>query len=202
MLIRNETGSDRPAISEVVTEAMKLLPQATGTEAAIIDRLRTDNALSLSLVAEDGGELIGYLAPSNARIGAVSGWGLIGPLAVHPSRHGQGIGSALMAEALLRLWAICKGAALVGDPGYYARFGFRAFPQLRVGDCPPQFVQALPFDASEPEGELIHPGRTTDSAARSIPLAGNRPHGTQRDISAHLVARVGYRRAAAGRSEE
>lgn len=89
-------------------------------------------------------------------IGVVAGWGLIGPLAVLPSRHRSGIGSALMAEALLRQRASCKGAALVGDPGYYSRFGFRTFAGLRVGDCPPEFIQALPFDASEPEGELIH----------------------------------------------
>ncbi|WP_414898523.1 hypothetical protein [Rhodovulum sp. YEN HP10] len=56
-MIRNEIDRDLPAIREVVTEAMKMLPQATGTEAAIIDRLRADNALSLSLVAEDGGEV-------------------------------------------------------------------------------------------------------------------------------------------------
>ena len=156
MLIRNEIDGDAPAIRAVVTEAMKLLPQATGTEAAIIDRLRADNALSLSLVAEDGGEVLGYLAASDTRIGAVPGWGLIGPVAVLPLRHGQGIGSALMAEAILRLRAACKGAALVGDPGYYGRFGFRAFPDLRLGDVQPRFVQALPFDGSEPQGELIH----------------------------------------------
>jgi len=156
MLIRNEIDSDASAIRLVVVEAMKLLPQSTGAEAAIVDRLRADNALSLSLVAEDGGEVVGYLAASDARIGAVSGWGLIGPVAVLPLRHGQGIGSALMTEAILRLRASCKGAALVGDPGYYGRFGFRAFPDLRLGDCPPRFVQALPFDASEPQGELIH----------------------------------------------
>lgn len=135
---------------------MKLLPQSNGTEAAIVDALRAENALSLSLVAEDGGEVVGYLAASDARIGAVAGWGLIGPVAVLPSRHRQGIGSALMAEAILRLRASCKGAALVGDPGYYGRFGFRAFPSLRLGDVPPQFVQALPFDDSAPAGELIH----------------------------------------------
>lgn len=156
MLIRNETDSDLPAIRAVVTEAMKLLTQSTGTEAAIVDGLRADNALSLSLVAEDGDEVVGYLAASHARIGQGAGWGLIGPVAVLPSRHGQGIGSALMAEALLRLRESCKGAALVGDPGYYGRFGFRAFPKLRVGDCPSQFVLALPFGATEPEGELIH----------------------------------------------
>lgn len=156
MLIRDEIDSDAAAIRMVVTEAMKLLSKATGTEADIVDRLRADNALSLSLVAEDGGEVVGYLAASDGRIGDVSGWGLIGPVAVLPSRHGQGIGSALMTEAIRRLRASCKGAALVGDPGYYGRFGFRAFPGLRVGDVPPKFVQALPFDAREPQGELIH----------------------------------------------
>jgi putative acetyltransferase len=156
MLIRNEIDGDASAIRRVVTQAMKLLPQSTGTEAATVDRLRADNALSLSLVAEDGGEVVGYLAASDARIGAVSGWGLIGPVAVLPSRHREGIGSALIAEAILRLRAGCKGAALVGDPGYYGRFGFRTFPGLRLGNCPPRFVQALPFDGSRPEGELIH----------------------------------------------
>ena len=156
MLIRDETAGDAPAIRAVVTEAMKLLPQASGTEADIIDRLRAADALSLSLVAEDRGEVVGYLASSDARIGAEPGWSLIGPLAVVPSRHGEGIGSALMAEAILRLRARYEGAALVGDPGYYGRFGFRAFPKLRVGECPPRFIQALPFDAGEPEGELIH----------------------------------------------
>ncbi len=156
MLIRDETPGDVSAIGRVVTEAMRLLPQATGTEAAIVERLRADDALLLSLVAEDDGEVIGHLAASAARIGAQEGWGLIGPLAVLPARHAQGIGSALMAEALRRLRTTCRGAALVGDPGYYGRFGFRAFPGFGVAGCPPEVVQALPFDGAAPRGELIH----------------------------------------------
>ncbi|GGF45343.1 N-acetyltransferase [Azorhizobium oxalatiphilum] len=156
MLIRDETANDIPAISRVVTEALKLLPQATGTEADIVETLRTQGALALSLVAEEEGLVIGYLAASAARIGEQHGWGLIGPLAVLPSRHRQGIGSALMSEALRRLRTDSRGAALVGDPTYYARFGFRAFPGLKVAGCPPEVVQALPFDSTEPRGELIH----------------------------------------------
>ncbi|KPL67096.1 GCN5 family acetyltransferase [Erythrobacter sp. SG61-1L] len=156
MLIRNEAPGDAPAIAQVVTEAMRLLPQATGTEARIVDRLRQSGALTLSLVAEDGGVVVGYLAASAARIGEQGGWGLIGPLAVAPERHRQGIGSALMAEAIRRLRADSRGAALVGDPGYYGRFGFRAFPGLFVPGCPPEVVQALPFDGEAPQGELIH----------------------------------------------
>lgn len=156
MLIRDETAGDIPAISRLVTEAMRLLAQATGTEAGIVEELRAQGALLLSLVAEEEGEVIGYLAASAARVGPQEGWGLIGPLAVRPSRHGQGIGSALMAEALNRLRVVSRGAALVGDPAYYGRFGFRAFPGLGVAGCPPEVVQALPFDGIAPCGELIH----------------------------------------------
>ncbi|MDF2621038.1 MAG: family N-acetyltransferase [Xanthobacteraceae bacterium] len=156
MLIRNETDGDIPAIGRLVTEAFLLLPQSTGTEAGIVEKLRADGALALSLVAEEEGEVIGYLAASAARIGTQDGWGLVGPLAVLPSRHRQGIGTALMAEALRRLRATSRGAALVGDPAYYGRFGFRAYPGLSLTGCPPEVVQALPFDGIEPRGELIH----------------------------------------------
>jgi putative acetyltransferase len=156
MLIRNETDGDISAIGRLVTKALLLLAQSTGTEAGIVETLRAEDALTLSLVAEDGAEVIGYLAASAARIGTEDGWGLIGPLVVLPSRHSQGVGTALMAEALRRLRATSRGAALVGDPTYYGRFGFRAFPGLGVAGCPPEVVLALPFNGSEPRGELIH----------------------------------------------
>jgi putative acetyltransferase len=156
MLIRDETIGDIPAISRLVTEALLMLAQSTGTEASIVEKLRAKGALALSLVAAEEGEAIGYLAASAARIGTQEGWGLIGPLAVLPPRHRQGIGTALMAEALRRLRATSRGAALVGNPAYYGRFGFRAFPGLTVAGCPPEVVQALPFDGIEPRGELLH----------------------------------------------
>lgn len=157
MLIRNETVGDIPAIGRLVTEAFLTLAQSTGTEAGIVEKLRAEDALALSLVAEEEeGKAIGYLAASPARIGTQNGWCLIGPIAVLPSRHHQGIGTALIAEALRRLRATSRGAALVGDPAYYSRFGFRTFPGLGVAGCPPEFVQALPFDSIEPRGELIH----------------------------------------------
>lgn len=156
MLIRNETVGDIPAIRRVVTDALKKLVQSTGTEAAIVEKLREDDALVLSLVADEGGEVIGYLAASTAQVGMQGGWSLIGPLAVLPSRHRQGIGSALMAEAINRLRPSMRGIALVGDPAYYGRFGFRSFPRLSVRGCPPEVVQALTFEDIEPRGELFH----------------------------------------------
>lgn len=156
MLIRSETSGDIKAISQLVTEAFRTLAQSTGTEASIVERLRAERALVLSLVAEEEGEVIGYLAASAARVGEQNGWGLLGPLVVSPLRQRQGIGTALMAEAIGQLQAICRGGALVGDPAYYGRFGFRAYPELTVAGCPPDVVQALPFDGIEPRGELIH----------------------------------------------
>lgn len=128
MPIQNEAPDDVAAIGRLVAEALRPLAQSTGTEARIVERLRAEGALALSLVAEERGEIVGYLAASPARIGPQDGWGLIGPLAVSPPRQGRGIGSALMTEALRRLRTTCRGAALVGDPGYYRRFGFRPFP--------------------------------------------------------------------------
>ena len=72
MLIRNETVDDIPEIRAVVTEAMTMLAQSTGTEAQIIDRLREDKALALSLVAGDDGKVVGYLAVSQAQVTPVA----------------------------------------------------------------------------------------------------------------------------------
>lgn len=156
MLIRNERAKDVTTISWLVTEALKILPQSTGTEAGIVEALRADDALDLSLVAVENDEIIGYLAASDAHIGDQGGWSLIGPLVVLPSRHRQGIGSVLMREALDYLRKTKRGAVLVGDPAYYSRFGFRTFAEMTVAGCPPEVVQALPFDEIEPRGEVVH----------------------------------------------
>ncbi|MBR0679128.1 hypothetical protein GXW74_01410 [Roseomonas eburnea] len=87
MLIRNEAANDIPAISRLVTEALLTRAQSTGTEAGIVEKLCAEGALALSLVAEEEGEVIGYLAASAARIGTQDGWALIGPLVVLPSRQ-------------------------------------------------------------------------------------------------------------------
>lgn len=156
MLIRDETATDIPAIRRLITSAFLNLPQSSGTESAIVDRLRDHGGLVLSLVAVTPSGVIGHLAASPARIGTQDGWGLIGPLAVLPAHQRRGIGSALIAEALRRLRQTSQGAALVGDPAYYGRFGFTAFPGLKVTGCPPDVVLAMPFDGPPPCGELIH----------------------------------------------
>ncbi len=50
---------------------------------------------------------------------------LLGPVAVHPTRQGEGLGGLLIRESLARAEALgWKRVMLVGDRPYYARFGF------------------------------------------------------------------------------
>lgn len=161
MLIRNETTTDIQAISELHYSAFKGHPQhepgAEPTEHLLVDRLREAGVLVLSLVAEDDGAVAGHVAMSPASIGETGGWFLLGPVGVLPARQGEGIGSALIREALeLMQTRNAAGIVLVGDPAYYARFGFRSHDALTYQGVPQQYVLALPFDQSTPSGELTH----------------------------------------------
>lgn len=86
-------------------------------------------AAGLSLSAVDAaGELVGTVRLWNVSAGGRPAL-LLGPLAVAPDVRSAGIGSALMREALARAESAGHGAVLlVGDPEYYARFGFVAEP--------------------------------------------------------------------------
>jgi putative acetyltransferase len=118
MLIQNEIAGDSPAIRAVVTKAVRMLGQASGTEAAIVDRLRAEDVLTLSLVAEDGGKVVGYLAASETRIGTEGGLGPdLTPCGLAFEAR-SGIVSGLMVEAILRLKVTCLGAVLAGSPRY------------------------------------------------------------------------------------
>jgi len=140
--IRIETPSDIDAIREVNRVAFANHPFSRGTEPLIVDALRTDGALVISLVAVLDGELVGHVAFSPASVGDdSSGWYLLGPLAVLPPYRGRGIGSTLVEAGLGELTRLgALGCVLVGDPGYYGRFGFAAAPGLTYEGVPDSHV--------------------------------------------------------------
>jgi putative acetyltransferase len=75
---------------------------------------------------------------------------------VLPKHQRQGIGTALINEGLSLLKARgAQGCALVGDPGYYIRFGFRNLPALTLEGVPPEYFLALPFDEEPPRGVVV-----------------------------------------------
>src|SRR5690606_18603384 len=114
------------AIHTLVAAAFDGHPHSDGSEPAIVDRLRADGDLTISLVAEDGGEIVGHIAFSPVTISdGNEGWFGLGPVAVAPQRQREGIGAALIEHglALLRERG-SAGCVVLGDPAYYGRFGF------------------------------------------------------------------------------
>jgi len=157
IIIRNEIESDVEAISEITKAAFENCPHGNHTEQFIINALRDANALTISLVAEAGKKVVGHIAFSPVTISDGSlGWYGLGPISVLPELQRQGIGKSLMHEGLSSLKALgAKGCVLVGDPGYYERFGFRNLPDLVLDGVPQEYFLALPFEESKTSGTVI-----------------------------------------------
>lgn len=159
-MIRPERPGEETAIHEVEAAAF-----GQELEPRIVDEVRAGGAFipELSLVAEEGGTIVGhvmvsrgYVEPSGAEIL------LLGPIGVLPVRQGEGIGRALVEAALSgarELGAPC--VALVGDPAFYERFGFvQAEP---LGILPPEGWPSRPFQVAVlaeevelPQGRVVY----------------------------------------------
>lgn len=159
MDIRDERAGDEAAIRRIAALAFAGAPHSDGTEADIIERLREASALTVSLVADDEGAIVGHVAFSPVALEGTGRWFGLGPVAVAPEHQGHGIGQALIAEGLAQLRAQgAKGCVVLGDPGYYARFGFAHDPALAYPGPPPQYFQALSFDGTPATGIVrYHP---------------------------------------------
>lgn len=157
-LVRSETPSDVAAIHAVTVAAFLHAPHTDHTEQFIVDALRKAGALTISLVAEDGGVVVGHVAVSPVSISDGSaGWFGLGPISVSPELQGRGIGSLLMQGALRLLRERgAAGCVLLGDSAYYSRFGFRPEPGLVLPDVPPEYFQTLPFGQSLPRGVVTY----------------------------------------------
>lgn len=120
--LRQETTGDWWEV-----EALYDLCFAPGREALSSYRLRDDvpPVAELSRVARDAsGILAGAIRYWPVRVGGAAAL-LLGPVAVHPTRQGEGLGGALIRDSL----AAAQGSGwarvmLVGDAPYYRKFGF------------------------------------------------------------------------------
>ena len=107
-------------------------------EAALVVWLLDDPTAipQLSLVAEEDGRLVGHVIGSRGRIDEAPAIG-VGPVSVHPDHQGRGVGSALMYAVLGAAQALDEPVVvLLGNPAYYARFGFG--PASAVGIAAPE----------------------------------------------------------------
>jgi len=160
-IIRSEVESDVEAIFEVTRAAFEHHLHSDHSEPFIIDALRAGGALTVSLVAEVDGRVVGHVGFSPVVVSDGSEhWHALGPVSVAPGLQRRGIGTALIdgGLALLRSRG-AKGCVLVGDPRYYGRFGFRTVPGLTAEGFPPHVFLALPFDEPAPHGTVtFHEG--------------------------------------------
>lgn len=152
--IRQETASDVSDIRVLIKTAFLSASHTSHTEHLIVDALRDSGNLTISLVAEVNGQIVGHVAISPVAISDSSqNWYGLGPIAVIPEYQGRSIGSQLVEQALGSLRDRgASGCVLVGNPEYYSRFGFKAEPSLVLPNIPPEYFQAISFGAQIPNG--------------------------------------------------
>lgn len=163
--IREESDTDVHANAEVTIAAFETLAISNKTEQFIIEALRAAKALTVSLVAEVGGRVVGHIAFSPVTISDGSrDWYGLGPVSVLPDYQRQGVGKALISEGLSRLKTLkAQGCCLVGHPGYYERFGFKHLPGFVHKGVPPEVFLALAFAGHTPQGRVtFHEGFKAD----------------------------------------
>ncbi|HEV8132532.1 MAG TPA: N-acetyltransferase [Acidobacteriota bacterium] len=95
-------------------------------EGNIVDALRSNGAVLLSLVATLNGRLVGHIMYSPLSVGSKGAGAALGPMAVLPEYQRQGIGSKLVEAGNRKLKdAGCPFVIVLGHVNYYPRFGFR-----------------------------------------------------------------------------
>jgi putative acetyltransferase len=138
VFLRRELPDDSAAIFALHDAAFARPGVAVTAEAALVGRLRSDGDIlpGLSIVVETSQNVVGHVVCSRASIDGQTCIGL-GPLGVHPAHQRRGFGHALMHAVLAAADALdAPAVALLGDPRYYARFGFE--PAESLGVSPPQ----------------------------------------------------------------
>ncbi|WP_256549435.1 GNAT family N-acetyltransferase [Natrinema caseinilyticum] len=124
MEIRPFTASDADTVSEVHRRAF----DGRTDESRIVQRLHDADEAVVSLVAVENDRIVGHVLfsptcvtnnPDNAKLAGLA------PVGVLPENQNEGVGSSLIEHGLVQCRDAGADAVVVlGDPGYYSRFGF------------------------------------------------------------------------------
>jgi putative acetyltransferase len=152
--IRNEQPGDEAAIHAIVSQAF-----GRAAEADLLKSLRGKGKAVVSLVAEEEGQVLGQVLFSPIVIETVAAKHAalgLAPLAVLPAFQRLGIGSALVSAGLARCRELGHTrVVVVGEPAYYARFGFSSAAEFGIrypGDVPREAFMALALMPSALDG--------------------------------------------------
>lgn len=158
LTIRAERPTDVAVIAEITQEAFRSHPHSSHTEHFIIDALRSSDVLSISLVAELNGQVVGHIAFSPVKVGDGSqDWYGLGPIAVKPEFQGQGVGRVLIENGLVALKKLgAQGCVLLGEPEFYEQFGFRNSKELVLEGVRQEYFLSLPFGEKLARGQVTY----------------------------------------------
>jgi len=155
--------SIRPERPDDAASVRALLDAAFGgdDESKLVERLRREGDLVLSLVAENRQGAVGYagfprlVLRLDERNVPVAG---LAPVGVLPALQRKGIGGALIRDGLARLKDRAERLVFVlGDPAYYRRFGFAVMDGFVSPYVGPHF-QTLTLAPDAPRaGEVSYP---------------------------------------------
>jgi putative acetyltransferase len=128
--VRPEQPGDVDAISSVLVASFPGVD-----EARLVDLLREAGRLSISLVAETDGKIVGHVGFSPVTVASGATGAGLAPLAVVEAQRRQGVAAELVRAGL----AACSAAGfgwlvVLGEPEYYGRFGFRAASDFELSD--------------------------------------------------------------------
>lgn len=160
LIIRSEQARDIPHITHLILQAFDNHPHHdpnTGiTEHIIVQNLRKESALTLSLVTEYQQQIIGHIAFSPVKFNqAESHWHVMAPVSILPEFQNQGIGSKLIQTGLTALQKLSSdGVVVLGDPNYYQRFGFHHHHSFKVPGVPQHFFMAQAFNDNDTYNDL------------------------------------------------
>ncbi|MFC4249601.1 GNAT family N-acetyltransferase [Natribaculum luteum] len=134
MEIRPFTASDADAVFEVHRRAF----EGRTDESRIVQRLHDADKAVVSLVAVENDRIVGHVLFSpvsvadQKEVGKVAG---LAPVGVLPENQNEGVGSSLIEHGFVE----CRDAGVdavvvLGDPGYYSRFGFERASEYGLGN--------------------------------------------------------------------
>lgn len=157
MIVRRERPADHRAVRALHEAVFRPTEGGDVVEGRLVDALREDAGFlpHLSLVAVDGDDVLGHVIATRGWLEPLGSPALgLGPLGVHPDHQRTGIGTVLV-HALV---AVAEAAderlvALLGDPGYYGRFGF--VPAADLGIAPPDPAWGAHFQARRLSGPRV-----------------------------------------------
>jgi len=149
--IREENKADVTGIREINVKAF-----GQSEEADIIDKLRSNCTLFISLIAELDNKIVGYilftLVTIESENGMIEGTGLA-PMAILPGYQKQGIGASLVEEGFKRInQNRCPFVVVLGHSDYYPRFGFEPASKYGVRcewEVPDEAFMIKIFDKSK-----------------------------------------------------